>query len=989
MRCGETAGDREPGNPSRLVPARGDSISMFSPESLIGQQIDQFRLDQFVAKGAACIVYKAFDTVLVRTVALKLISKRVADGMSREDAVRLEEARERLFQEAKATGCLSHPNVVTIHSRGQTEEFEYICMEYVSGRSLTQILNERKTLGVGEAVGILRQVLMALDVADRAHIVHRNIKPGNIMVTDEGIVKVMDFGVAELPSFSMTTTGTVSGTPHYMSPEQITGQEIDIRSDIFSLGAVLYQVLTGERPFEATNTSTLAYKILQMEPIPPDVVNIHISHPLGNIVRRALAKNPADRFQDPAEMLRAIRAARLDVPPGRTADFTPVEAAALCPESGGPTAAPEFGTDPGVGGTSSGDARLTQDAASHPPASELTHSGSVHPTGGALATESLEGAEEAGEGIQAEASAEEVDGPSSGPTGPGSPEGHVSSARAVVRADHGGVPKSCIPPSREGWLDQRSAFYSRFLGLLGLLIILTGFGIYAGLKLFEKPKAQIRQAVQGGLPKSQPVRGPGPPADLSDDSRGRVDSMVEEARARMESNAGEAQSLLEKAVAQDPGHFEAHSVLGKLLIGKKDYQGAIQAYQKAIRINGQSADAYFNLGYAYMAVGDYDSAIASYESCWALKPPYQDEVLTNLAIITLEKNQPDRAHSLFRQALDLNPDNPVARNYLEKAGALPATLQAHLQPPQSKPREPSIPSPTQTPAGVQGEVVIPPAVKGSVDSLVSQAKMQFDANAENAQKLLEEAIAQDPRHFDAVFQLGRLLTFRKDYRAAIEQYHTALSINNQAPDVFFNLGYVYMSLREYDSAIVNYEACLALSPPYRDEVLTNLGISYLRKNNFQHAQVLFKEAMELNPKNTIARNYLKNLERSQKGMVSSASSDADRGRSFPTSGDPAKAIASQLVPLVGKYAVKGVNSSGNPYVGTATVGKKGDSFTMTWNIAGKVFEGDGSLSRGKLTVNWKNEEGLRGIVVYTVRDGGVLEGEWADGRGAETLTRLQ
>lgn len=927
---------------------------MFSPESLIGQQIDQFRLDQFVAKGAMCLVYKAFDTVLVRTVALKLISKRVVDGLSHEDTVRLEEARKRLIQEAKAAGRLSHPNIVTIHSYGQTEEYEYICMEYVSGQTLTQILNERKTLKVGEAIGIFQQVLMALDVANRAHIVHRDIKPGNIMLTDEGIAKVMDFGIAKLPSFSMTTTGTVLGTPYYMSPEQITGQEVDIRSDIFSLGAVLYQALTGERPFEATNTATLAYKIVQVEPIPPDVVNIHIPHPLGNIVRKALAKNPADRFQDPAEMLRAIRTARLEVPPERSADSALVETVALGNESGSSATATEFGMNPTGGEPSSEGPWLTQETTSQPVAS-----------------------------------AQAAEGESAEQTGPGPAEEHVSATHAVVRADYSDVPISYIPPSRAGRRDPRRAFYSRSLGLLAVLVVLTGFGIYTGLKLLEKQKGEIKQAVQGGLSASQPSQGVEPSAGLSDDARKRVDSMVEDARVRLESNANDAQLLLEKAIGQDPKHFEAHSLLGKLLISKKDFQGAIQVYQEAIRINGQSADAYFNLGYAQMAIGDYDSAIASYESCWALKPPYQDEVLTNLAISYLKKHQSDRAHSLFKQALDLNPDNPVARNYLETAGALPAALQAQLQPPQSKPLEPSIPSPTQASAGVQGEVVIPPVVKGSVDSLVNQARMQFDTNAENAQKLLEEAIAQDPRHFDAVFQLGRLLTFRKDYKAAIEQYQTALSINNQAPDVFFNLGYVYMRLKDYDSAIVNYEACRAISPPYQDEVLTNLGISYLKKNNLQHAQFLFRQAMELNPKNTIARNYLKNLERSQKGMVHSDSSDAVQGKTFGTSGEPGKPIVSQPVPLEGKYSVRGVNSSGNPYVGTATIGRKDDSFTMTWNIAGKVFVGDGSLSEGKLTVNWRNEHGLRGIVVYTVRDGGVLQGEWADGRGAETLTRLR
>ena len=283
---------------------------MSSHESLVGKQIDQFRLDQFIAKGAMGGVYKAFDTVLVRTVALKLICKRVEEELSSEESATREEARKRLIQEAKAAGRLAHPNIVTIHSYGETEEFEYICMEYVPGKTLTQVLNEQRVLSTEDSIEIFEQILLALDAANKERIVHRDIKPGNIMVSNDGRVKVMDFGIAKLPSFSMTTTGTVLGTPYYMSPEQITGQKVDIRSDVFSVGAVLYQALTGERPFEAANTATLAYKIVQVEPIPPDVLNIHIPHPLGDVVRRALAKNPADRYQAPLEMLQALRSAK-------------------------------------------------------------------------------------------------------------------------------------------------------------------------------------------------------------------------------------------------------------------------------------------------------------------------------------------------------------------------------------------------------------------------------------------------------------------------------------------------------------------------------------------------------------------------------------------------------------------------------------------------------------------------------------------------------
>ena len=154
---------------------------------------------------------------------------------------------------------------------------------------------------------IFEQILQALELASQEEIVHRDIKPSNIMIMDDNRVKVMDFGIAKLPSLSMTTVGTVLGTPHYMSPEQISGQMVDIRSDLFSVGAVLYEVLTGERPFKAESTAALIYKILQVDPIPPRVLNAQIPEPVGDILKKALAKDPAQRFQTPTEMLTALR----------------------------------------------------------------------------------------------------------------------------------------------------------------------------------------------------------------------------------------------------------------------------------------------------------------------------------------------------------------------------------------------------------------------------------------------------------------------------------------------------------------------------------------------------------------------------------------------------------------------------------------------------------------------------------------------------------
>ena len=281
---------------------------MLKPESLVGRQIDQFMLSQYVARGAMGLVFKAFDTVLVRTVALKLIPKLVEEGLTEEKLSDREEARKRLFIEAKAAGRLTHPNIVTIHSYGETDEFEYICMEYVGGKTLFQVIKESKIISIEEAVPIVEQILLALVAANQEHIVHRDIKPSNVIITANNRVKVMDFGIAKFPSLSMTLTGVILGTPFYMSPEQISGQNVDIRSDLFSVGALFYEMATGERPFQSENTTTLAYKIVQVEPIPPRVLNPHIPDTIGNIILHALSKNPERRYQTPFEMLSTLQA---------------------------------------------------------------------------------------------------------------------------------------------------------------------------------------------------------------------------------------------------------------------------------------------------------------------------------------------------------------------------------------------------------------------------------------------------------------------------------------------------------------------------------------------------------------------------------------------------------------------------------------------------------------------------------------------------------
>lgn len=274
---------------------------MSEPDSFLGKQIERFRIDRYIARGAMGMVFEAHDTTLDRKVAIKVVLKDEEGGPSPEHV------RKRFVQEAKIAGRLSHPNIVTVHTYGETDDLQYICMEYVEGKTLSQLLKRRKVLNPEMAFLLFEQILSALETAHQMEIVHRDMKPANIMVTPSGRVKIMDFGIAKTPALSLTASGTILGTPYYMSPEQISGRPVDTRSDIFSAGAVLYQTLTGYRPFDGETTSTLMYTIGHTEPIPPRDLNEAIPPALCKVIGKAMAKDPDKRYQSPSEMLQDLR----------------------------------------------------------------------------------------------------------------------------------------------------------------------------------------------------------------------------------------------------------------------------------------------------------------------------------------------------------------------------------------------------------------------------------------------------------------------------------------------------------------------------------------------------------------------------------------------------------------------------------------------------------------------------------------------------------
>jgi eukaryotic-like serine/threonine-protein kinase len=302
------------------------------------QRVSRYEVVSELGRGAMGVVYKAKDPNIERIIALKTMRIDV-QGTDQEEILR------RFKHEAKLAGVMAHPNIVAIYDAGEFEGVFYMALEFIEGETLQEILHREKTLSLERTIQIAKHVCQGLDYAHMRGVIHRDIKPANIMVGKDGVVKIMDFGIAKAGG-NMTSAGQVLGTPTYMSPEQVRGRNLDGRSDLFSFGCCLYEMLTARKPYDGPNVTSIIYKIINDSPEPLHKVDPNISPKLSDVVSRCLEKDPELRYQSGADLIEDLEACKAK--PGapkpaaavdRTAPIGPTGRPAVVPSAAAPAAA--------------------------------------------------------------------------------------------------------------------------------------------------------------------------------------------------------------------------------------------------------------------------------------------------------------------------------------------------------------------------------------------------------------------------------------------------------------------------------------------------------------------------------------------------------------------------------------------------------------------------------------------------------------------------
>ena len=313
---------------------------METPET---RRFGRYEIIGELGRGAMGVVYKARDPQIDRLVALKTVSLH---GQEPDEE---EEFRKRFLNEAQAAGRLHHPGIVAVFDVGEEPESRepYIVLEYVPGEALNRILKRERKLPLDTALQLAQEIAEALEYAHAKGVTHRDIKPGNILITQTGHAKIADFGIAKLNLAHFTVPGKVLGTPAYMAPEQLSGEGADGRSDLFSLGVILYAMVSGHSPFQGDSATTVCFKVANREPLPVSALDLHLPNELDAVISRAMAKDPKVRYQRGADFANDLRLLQAQLKPGGATSSAPTKAAVAATHE---TKKSDLNARPAVGG---------------------------------------------------------------------------------------------------------------------------------------------------------------------------------------------------------------------------------------------------------------------------------------------------------------------------------------------------------------------------------------------------------------------------------------------------------------------------------------------------------------------------------------------------------------------------------------------------------------------------------------------------------------
>jgi len=273
------------------------------------EKLGKYKIVRELGKGAMGVVYEGIDPIIGRRVAIKTARRDVMEASGRAD-----EMMQRFLREARAAGTLNDPGIITIYDADEEDGIAYIAMEFIDSGNLQDYLAHKGRPSPEDAVEVGAQICKALALAHAQGIVHRDIKPANIMMLSDGTVKIADFGIAHVSDSNLTQEGAMIGTPHYMSPEQFMGHKIDGRSDLFSVALIVYEMLTGEKPFTGEVLSTVMHKVIKVDPVEPKELNFAVNECLSKVIMKALSKNPAQRYPTGLAMAAALMETLKDRP---------------------------------------------------------------------------------------------------------------------------------------------------------------------------------------------------------------------------------------------------------------------------------------------------------------------------------------------------------------------------------------------------------------------------------------------------------------------------------------------------------------------------------------------------------------------------------------------------------------------------------------------------------------------------------------------------